>query len=783
MTRDRLLRETCELVVRTMNLRPPQMEALRELRDALLRLPRPLKDCTPDERKEFLAVREGWVHPFHPTFTLALATGVGKTRLAGGMIAFLWLTGEARTFLILAPRRAVQRRFESSLDPRFREYLFVDPNLVPEPSVVRADEIDGPRAFEFEGDLVARGPKIYLLSPQLITSSERFKRPATFTGTSPAEAITARRDLVAIVDEAHHVGRLSSNDTTAWALAIRSLGPCLQIGLTATPRGEEGEHVLYEYPLRRALREGRYTKDVHLCVRSFDSSGLADEDIDRAAIGYSLDRLERKRSAMNTVPEGFPIVKPVCVFFARDIAHATEVKDYLLATERVSESEVLLTHSRLSKSEEDLEALLSIEDPRNPVRIVVNVMELTEGWDVTNVYVVTPLRAMATFQGALQAMGRGLRLPAGRRTGQPVLDELDVVCFGRHKLERIVTEATQWTGTASAAGGGVKITEFDKSDPTTVPIEIPDTLDTSFPCANLRIAQREIALSLSPDALRTVSEAVVTEVDLVAARTRLGFGRPMIPRDRFVRVAALRCIRSLPEFLSDAQHLGAIENIVAEWINSVRPGDASVEFDPTEVGEEIAAALRHSAKLLEPEYVGNARSLVVTFPAHTGWQEVMLAPGAQPPLIELSNLPIYQPTGDFVVRRLYRGWSKAGHAAYAFDSEPEAILAWLLDHAEEVLWWVRNVPCRLEIGTPAGAFRPDFVARVSTAQASEILILEAKADHRWEEPTSEARIKQAAAKEWAERQRELGYPVRVALALESDIRRSGSWSELRPRLQ
>src|SRR6516165_89834 len=129
MTRDRLLREGCELVIRTMNLRPPQAEALRALRDALLRLPTQLRRCSPEQRREFLAVKEGWTHAFHPTFTFALATGVGKTRLAGAVIAFLWLTGEAQVFLILAPRRAVLRRFENALDPRFREYIFIDPNL------------------------------------------------------------------------------------------------------------------------------------------------------------------------------------------------------------------------------------------------------------------------------------------------------------------------------------------------------------------------------------------------------------------------------------------------------------------------------------------------------------------------------------------------------------------------------------------------------------------------------------------------------------------------------
>lgn len=777
-----MLREACELVVRTMSLRPPQAEALRALRDALLRLPSRLKDCSPEQRREFLAVREGWRHPFHPTFTFALATGVGKTRLAGAVIALLWLTGEARTFLVLAPRRAVLRRFENAFDVRFREYIFVDPNLVPEPSIVRADEIDGPRAFEFEGDLIAQGPKIYLLSPQLVASSERFTRPVPTVGVSPAAALEDRNDLVVIVDEAHHVGRLSNRETTAWAGAIRALSPCLQLGMTATPRGEEGEHILHEYPLRRALKEGLYTKDVHICVRSFDGTGLGEEDVDRAAIDYSLDRLERKHAAAAEAGDGFPTVKPVCVFFARDIAHAQEVKDWLVGTGRVAEQEVLLTHSAMSKSEDDLDRLMGIERPDNPVRVVVNVMELTEGWDVTNVYVVTPLRAMATFQGALQAMGRGLRLPAGRRVGKPVLDELDVVCFGRERLERIVAEATAWTGAASPAAGGVKVTSSDEADPELVPVEVASVREASLRCADLRIARRELELALSPEALRHVSEAVVTEVSLAAAQTRLGFGRPRVARDRFARAAALRCIRGLPEFLSDRDHAGPIEAIVLKWLAGVRPGEGPVDFDPAEVGEQVAAALRRNAKLAAPEYQDTTKGRVFTFPAYTGREEVMLAPGAAPPRKTVADLPLFEP-GRFRKGQLYRGWIKGVHEAYAFDSEPEALAAKLLDQAAEVGWWVRNAPVRFEIDTPAGRYRPDLLVELPDGGKSAFLILEPKSDERWEDPLGEERLKNRAAREWADRQRAAGHEIGIGLALESDIRRSASWAELRARLR
>ncbi len=400
----------------------------------------------------------------------------------------------------------------------------------------------------------------------------------------------------------------------------------------------------------------------------------------------------------------------------------------------------------------------------------------------TNVYVVTPLRAMATFQGALQAMGRGLRLPAGRRVANPILDELDVVCFGREKLERIVTEATEWTGATSTSGGGIKITRSDESDSELVPVEVGATPDIAMSCADLEITRRDLNLVLSPEALRSISEAVVTEVDLVAARTRLGVGRLRIPRDRFAHAAALRCIRSMPQFLSDEAHLLPLAAITREWLSQVSPGDGSVEFDPVEVGEEIAVALRRNAKLIAPEYNNTNRERIFTFPSHIGSEEIMLAPGAKAPLKTVADLPVFEPA-NFKPRQLYRGWNKSVYSANAFDSEPEALLARLLDRADELVWWVRNAPVRLEIDTPAGRYRPDFVTQLAPKEDRAFMVLEAKADFRWEDPLSEPRIKNRAAQEWVARQRALGHRISLAVALESDIRRGGSWSELVPRLR
>lgn len=71
--------------------------------------------------------------------------------------------------------------------------------------------------------------------------------------------------------------------------------------------------------------------------------------------------------------------------------------------------------------------MLTLEDPSNRIEIVVHVNMLKEGWDVTNLYTIIPLRTAASTTLREQTLGRGLRLPYGKRTGSPKVDKLTII--------------------------------------------------------------------------------------------------------------------------------------------------------------------------------------------------------------------------------------------------------------------------------------------------------------------------------------------------------------------
>ncbi len=62
-------------------------------------------------------------HDF-PSICFAIATGVGKTRLMGAFIAYLFLTGRSKNFLVLAPNTTIYEKLISDFTQGSAKYVF-----------------------------------------------------------------------------------------------------------------------------------------------------------------------------------------------------------------------------------------------------------------------------------------------------------------------------------------------------------------------------------------------------------------------------------------------------------------------------------------------------------------------------------------------------------------------------------------------------------------------------------------------------------------------------------
>jgi type III restriction enzyme len=130
---------------------------------------------------------------------------------------------------------------------------------------------------------------------------------------------------------------------------------------------------------------------------------------------------------------------------AQDTDHANALQQSLEADDFFEgryKDRAITVHSKNTKGSEGddiVSQLLSVEDTANPVEIVIHVNMLKEGWDVTNLYTIVPLRAANSRTLVEQSIGRGLRLPYGRRTGVPAVDRLTIV--SHDKFQEIVDHA------------------------------------------------------------------------------------------------------------------------------------------------------------------------------------------------------------------------------------------------------------------------------------------------------------------------------------------------------
>ena len=104
-----------------------------------------------------------------------------------------------------------------------------------------------------------------------------------------------------------------------------------------------------------------------------------------------------------------------------------------------------------AKEDEMVERLLKVELTSEPTEIVIHVNMLKEGWDVTNLCTIVPLRAANARILIEQSIGRGLRLPYGKRTGVTAVDRLNIVAHD--KFQEIIEEANKPDSANSFTGG------------------------------------------------------------------------------------------------------------------------------------------------------------------------------------------------------------------------------------------------------------------------------------------------------------------------------------------
>ncbi|MGQ0555014.1 MAG: DEAD/DEAH box helicase [Nitrospiraceae bacterium] len=440
-----------------LSLRPPQRHSL-EILDRVTEIVPPKKGSDIAAALAAITSEFPTLTDFErefPSLCFALATGVGKTRLMGAFISCLRLAHGINHFFVLAPNLTIYNKLIADFTPNTPKYVFtgIAEFATEPPTIITGDNYESGVAGRHT-PLPGFGQEVHIniFNISKINSevrggkAPRIKRLSEYIGQSYFEYLAGLEDLVLLMDESHRYR------ASAGVRAINELKPVLGLELTATPFVESSKgpvwfkNVIYTYPLAQAMADGFVKEPAVVTQKNFNPSQFNAAQLEQIKLEDGIRLHENTKVELETYARqtGQRVVKPFMLIIARDTTHAGQLmQQFQSIFEGRYKDKVIQVDSSKTGAEEDemVQRLLAVESPDEPTEIVIHVNMLKEGWDVTNLYTIVPLRAANARTLIEQSIGRGLRLPYGKRTGVSTVDRLNIVAHDR--FQEIVDEANK----------------------------------------------------------------------------------------------------------------------------------------------------------------------------------------------------------------------------------------------------------------------------------------------------------------------------------------------------
>lgn len=457
---------TTEYISGVMSLRKPQKKSLEILDSIISSI-----NFSKKANKEMLL---GAVHSLYPicsnferefmSLSFALATGVGKTRLMGAFITYLYTQHNIKNYFVVAPNKTIYEKLKNDLGNQSNpKYVFKSLGcFINPPSITSAEEYANKQINMFPS-----GINIFVFNiDKFNKENSKMKSINEYLGESFFETLSKLEDLVLIMDESHHY-----RADRGWQ-SLNELNPLLGLELTATPLVTKNgkqipfKNVVYEYPLSKAIADGYTRTPFAITRKDIVSFNFGDEELDKMMICDGILCHERIKEKLKIYSQETKkqLVKPFMLIVCKDTTHAQWVKDFVSSSDFKDgyySDKTIVIHSNLksSESDENMALLLDVEKAENKIEIVIHVNMLKEGWDVNNLYTIVPLRTATSKILREQMIGRGLRLPYGERTGDI---EIDSVYLTAHDKFSEILEEAQKGESIFKAGNIIQIEDLQK---------------------------------------------------------------------------------------------------------------------------------------------------------------------------------------------------------------------------------------------------------------------------------------------------------------------------------
>ncbi len=745
-----------------------------------------------------------------PYVCFRIPTGGGKTFLAAHALgpARRFLGQDAPAVVWLAPTEAIRdqtlkalkdpwhpyrRALEGALGPvrvmDMPEALALTPGDVGQVALVlvatlqafRVEDTEGRKVYENNGNLM----QVFS-----ILGRRASLEPPPDSGIGVYSLVNLLRLMrpVVIVDEAHNARTPLSFDTLA------RLEPGVILEFTATPR--EDSNVLFAATAQELQREGMIKLPIELVVLQEPEALL----LSAIAKQRDLEALARAE------PE---YLRPVVLVQAEPRRKGQEdrwtwerVREFLLQS-GVREEEVAV-----SVGERDELAGQDLLSPTSPVRFVITVDRLKEGWDCPFAYVLASVRALRSGTAIEQVLGRVLRMPGARPKRQEALN----------RAYALATSEDFWEA-ASALREALVFEGFERYEAERAVRTVGLPLEERIPLKAhpderiLDFLAPKVAYDRKSRTLILKEPLTPNEAGLLREAVK-GEDREKLPQK--VRTPSEEGkILEIPFLAVDGDPLEPERFLEEGW--SLKDRDAHLDFVPAPLGER--GEVRVEGGRVRVERLERLDRAAALFGPHAGWTLESLASWLDrriphPDLPKEEAFPfIYRALGHLLNRgfrlevlvaerrrlqdlleakirahreaarkEAFQALLKAPPpdlatftlrldgdslyppinpytGAYVFrkhffpviadlkEGSEEFACACCIDRLEETHFWVRNVPRwsdAFRLPYPAGWFYPDFLARLKNGK---LLVVEYKGKHLGHTP--ETWEKEAIGNLWA----------------------------------
>ncbi|GLB63949.1 hypothetical protein NCCP2495_18280 [Dietzia sp. NCCP-2495] len=319
-----------------------------------------------------------------------------------------------------------------------------------DPHFLDDDEVEAPGA---EIDPKAAVESFFPVTPGKNAGNALDVLDRRFLRGGPLQALKDLPDLVVFNDEAHHIHEVRKADEVTdveWQKSLSEIASTkgrrfIQIDFSATPYNEVGSgrskgkayfpHIVVDFDLKSAMRAGLVKSlalDKRKEIAALPLDFKAERDEQKRVTGLSSGQrvmLQAGLKKLQILEEQFadadPDKHPKLLVVCEDTNVTPHVVEYLQST-GLSEDDILRVDSGRKAElgpkdwEPIREKLFDVDRHKQP-KVIVSVLMLREGFDVSNIAVIVPLRSSQASILLEQTIGRGLRL---MWRGDPSIDEL-----------------------------------------------------------------------------------------------------------------------------------------------------------------------------------------------------------------------------------------------------------------------------------------------------------------------------------------------------------------------